>query len=101
MNRNTIGAGVAMALVAGLALAQDGAYHYFNHAPDPRLGERAREFAIENKVLQDESTNMPVGSPPVDRTEKAADPLPKATTPEQRATNALAEERFLEQNSTR
>lgn len=100
-------------------------------------GNSARDqaFAIQNKVLQDESTSMPVGSPPVDRSASPADPVPKASAMggeaarfsvmdqqlqvestsmpagsppvDRNAVNqdprpsAAAEERFLEQNSTK
>jgi hypothetical protein len=116
---------VTAALVAGVsgaALAAD------NSARD-------RDFAIQNKILQDESTSMPAGSPPVDTSAAPADPVPKASTLSQEEArfqdmdqqlqrlstgmpsgsppvdrNALnqdprpsaqAEEKFLEQNSTK
>jgi hypothetical protein len=95
----------------------------------------ARNFAIQNEYLQDESISMPVGSSPADRSAAPADPIPKASTlggetarfrvMDQQlqaestntpvdspsvnknsvnadpAPNAMAEERFLEQNATK
>jgi hypothetical protein len=53
-------------------------------------GEEAR-FRGMDQQLQDEATSMPVGSPPVNKNSVNADPRP----------GPLAEERFLEQNSTK
>ena len=100
-------------------------------------GNSARDqaFAIQNKILQDESTSMPSGSPPVDRSAPPADPVPKASNLSQEearfrdmdqqlqkastgmpsgsppvdrsavkedpAPRGVAEENFLEQNSTK
>ena len=59
---------VTAALVAGVS--------GFAQAADNST--RYQDFAIQNKILQDESTSMPVGSPPVDRSAAPADPVPKA-----------------------
>jgi hypothetical protein len=50
--------------------------------------------------LQAEATNMPVGSPPVNRNEVAADPIPKATTLAQKEARFATEESFLQRMST-
>ena len=53
-------------------------------------GERTR-FSVMDQQLQAESTGMPAGSPPVDKSAVNADPTPRG----------VAEERFLQQNSTK
>jgi len=53
-------------------------------------GERAR-FRAMDQQLQAESTGLPAGSPPVDKSAVNADPAPRG----------VAEERFLQQNSTK
>ena len=80
MNRKhvTLAAALIAAAFSSLAAAQEGAYNYFNHGADRFSAQSARDFATENRILQEESTNMPAGSPRVDRTIPAADPLPKA-----------------------
>ena len=116
---------VTAALIAGVSGAALGAGN----------SARDRDFAIQNRILQDESTGMPAGSPPVDTSAAPADPVPtasnlsqeearfremdqqlqKASTPmpagsppvDRNAVNqdpppsAQAEEKFLEQNSTK
>ena len=118
-----------MAVTAALMAGVSGAVFAANNSA------RDREFAIQNKILQDESTSMPSGSPPVDRSAPPADPIPKASGLSQEETrfkvmdqqlqvestgmpsgsppvdrnavnqdprpNAQAEEKFLEQNSTK
>lgn len=81
MNRKQTLFAAALIALSTAAVAQDGAYHYFNHGADGFSAQSARNFAIEDRILQEESTNMPAGSPRVDRTVPAADPLPAATTP--------------------
>jgi hypothetical protein len=66
MMKTMVVTAVLVAGVSGLAQAAD------NSARD-------QAFAIQNKILQDESTSMPAGSPPVDTSAPAADPIPKAT----------------------
>lgn len=69
---------VLATLLAGgtsLAVAQPGL------ASQPTRGQ---QFASDLKTLEQESTAMPAGSPPVDRNAKPDDPIPKATTPAQK-----------------
>jgi hypothetical protein len=94
---------MAVALLAtgiGVARAQNSAYNYFNHPSDPTMTERVREFALENKILQDESTSMPAESPQVDRSVPAADPEPRATTQSQEIARFRSMDRALQREST-
>lgn len=63
---------VTAALVAGVS-------GFAQAADNSTRSARDQAFAIQNKILQDESTSMPSGSPPVDTSAPAADPVPKAT----------------------
>jgi len=63
--------GVATALVAGIS--------GIAHAAGNNDVTKADEFAIQNAEWQALSTGMPAGSPPVDKSEKSADPIPSAT----------------------
>jgi len=55
------------------------------------LSQEEARFRIMDQQLQEASTGMPVGSPPVDRSSVNQDPRP----------SPAAEEKFLEQNSTK
>jgi hypothetical protein len=59
-------------LAAALAVGVSG----LAHAADTT---KAKNFENQNEYLQDQSTSMPAGSPPVDRKAAPADPVPKAT----------------------
>jgi hypothetical protein len=61
---------------------------------------RAQQFASELKVLQDESTAMPIGSPPVDKNAKAEDPIPPVTTLAQQEAWFKVENQRLQREST-
>ena len=101
MNRKlSIVAAALFVAGVGVAQAQDGAYNYFNHSSDTTATERVREFAIENKILQDESTNMPAGSPQVDRSVPAADPEPRVTTRSDEVARFRDMDRALQREST-
>ena len=63
-------------------------------------GAKATQFRATESVLQQESTNMPSSSPPVDRTAAPADPIPKATTKQQKRARFAAEERAMQKEST-
>lgn len=52
------------------------------------------------RTLQQESTPMPSGSPPVDRNAKAEDPIPKVTTLAQREAWFKVENQRLQREST-
>jgi hypothetical protein len=54
------------------------------------FGGEAARFRVMDKASQVASTGMPAGSPPVDKSAVSADPAPRG----------VAEEQFLQQNST-
>jgi hypothetical protein len=81
---------VTAALVAGVS--------GFAQAADNST--KARDFAIQNEYLQDQSTSMPHQSPPVDRSAAPADPIPKASTVGGEAARFRAMDQQLQVEST-
>jgi hypothetical protein len=62
---------------------------------------KAAQFQDLEKTMQEESTNMPSASPPVNRNAKAADPVPKAaTTKAGRKAEFATEEKTMQDLST-
>ena len=86
MKRIVMTAGLA-AGVSGIAVAADNSM-------------REQDFAVQNKILQDESTAMPSGSPPVDRSAPPADPIPKASGLAQEEARFKAMDQQLQAEST-
>src|SRR5437899_11143538 len=58
-----------------------------------KSGAAAAKFKAEEQAMQKESTNMPSASPPVNKSAKPADPIPKATTKAQKEARFKAEEK--------
>ena len=57
-------------------------------------------FRAQEHAMQDESTNMPSSSPPVDKTAPPADPIPRATTKAEKAARFADQERTMQEEST-
>ena len=60
----------------------------------------AQQFASRLRTLQEESTSMPTGSPPVDKNARPEDPIPKLTTLAQDEAWFRAENQRLQREST-
>lgn len=60
----------------------------------------AQQFASQFRTLQEESTSMPSGSPPVDKNALPEDPIPKLTTLAQDEAWFRAENQRLQREST-
>ncbi len=82
------------------ALLAAGISQSFAQSTYPDTSARAKEFANQNKILQEESTSSPVGSPPVNRSARPADPIPKATTLQQKEARFKAMDSRLQREST-
>ena len=65
-----------------------------------KSGAPAAKFKAEEQAMQKESTNMPSASPPVNKSAKSADPIPKATTKAQKEARFKAEEKAMQKEST-
>ena len=61
---------------------------------------KAANFRTLESEMQQESTNMPSSSPPVDRTAPAADPIPRVTTEQQEIARFRAQEHAMQDEST-
>jgi len=61
---------------------------------------KARNFAIQNEYLQEQSTSMPAGSPPVDTSAAPADPVPKPSNLSQEEARFRVMDQQLQQLST-
>ena len=61
---------------------------------------KAANFGALESEMQQESTNMPSSSPPVDKTVPAADPIPRATTEQQEIARFRAQEHAMQDEST-
>jgi hypothetical protein len=68
-------------------------------AQTQRTQQRAENFRELEATLQRESSNSPVLAP-VDRSARAADPVPKATTKAEKRARFAAEERAFQREST-
>ena len=88
------------ALIATITVATISAAAPVADAQTTGTKSRAAEFRDTEAAWQRESTNLPSASPPVDRSIKAADPIPKATTKAQKRARFAAQERALQQAST-
>src|SRR5438105_3643449 len=75
MIHKLVGTLVLMSMSSGASLA----------AAQTAAEKKAADFRGVESEMQQESTNMPSSSPPVDKTAPAADPIPKATTKAERA----------------
>lgn len=82
------------------ALIASSASLAFAQTSPPSYRTRAEDFAIQNKILQQESTSMPSGSPAVDKNAKPADPIPKATNLAQEEALFKTEDLRLQKEST-
>jgi hypothetical protein len=80
---------VALASPIGIATAQG-----------TDSSSRAAQFRANEATLQQESTNMPSSSAPVDRTAAPADAIPKAKYTQQKRDRFAAEEHALQTEST-
>ena len=87
-------------LIATITMASMSAAASIADAQTTGPKSRAAECRDTEAAWQRESTNLPSASPPVDRTTKAADPIPKATTKAEKRARFAAEERALQQAST-
>jgi hypothetical protein len=61
---------------------------------------KAADFRALESEMQQESTNMPSSSPPVDTTAPAEDPVPQATTEQQEIARFRAQEHTMQDEST-
>lgn len=87
----------AFAASSAIAIAQTAAPA---PAPTDKAAKEAK-FKAQQDALQKEATNLPVGSPKVDKAAKPADPLPpKATTTEGKKEQFAAKEKAAQEAST-
>lgn len=91
------GVALATALMATIAMAQA---QGVQPGKTTKGNARAEAFAQQNRLLQEESTNSPIGSPPVNRNAKPADPIPKATNRSQEIARFKTMDRQLQREST-
>jgi hypothetical protein len=95
-----------LATSATLAIAASGCWAQSSAADVAKAEERAKsdataaKFKADEKAMQKESTNMPSASPPVNKSAKPADPIPKATTKAQKEARFKAEEKAMQKEST-
>jgi hypothetical protein len=83
-----------------VALAAGGALISYAHASLSDPGSLGERFRLQNQTWQQESTSMPAGSPVVDRSAKAADPVATATNLAQEEALFKTEDRRLQNEST-
>ena len=94
-------AGLAIAASGSWAQSTSGSAADVVKAEDKaKSGTAAAKFKAEEQMMQKESTNMPSSSPPVNKSAKAADPIPKATTKAAKEARFKAEEKAMQQEST-
>ena len=87
MMRNIVVTTALVVGISGMASAADNSTKY-------------QDFAVQNKIWQDESSGMPAGSPPVDRSAAPADPIPKASGLSQEEARFRVMDRELQDEST-
>ena len=86
-------------LITALVLASAASAMSVAHADTP-TANRAVQFRATESAMQQESTNMPYDSVPVDRSTPSIDPIPHATTGAEKAARFAGEERAMQDEST-